>query len=66
VRYQPIAGHRPGRKSVRELAENRDILVWLAPIAGTRVVIPLRVSFGAKIGTFIMQATHFASRQNRD
>jgi hypothetical protein len=66
VRYQPIAGHRAGRKSVRELAENRDILVWLAPIAGTRVVIPLRVSFGAKIGTFIMQATHFAIRQNRD
>jgi hypothetical protein len=30
------------------------------------VVMPLRVSYGSKIGVFTMQATHFATRQNRD
>src|SRR5687768_5292100 len=31
VRYRPIAGHRPNRKSVREMAENDDIEIWMAP-----------------------------------
>ena len=62
VEYRPIAGHRANRRQVRELRENRKIFVWLAPIAGTRVVTPVRVSFGSRIGEFIMQATHFAAR----
>jgi hypothetical protein len=59
VEYRPIAGHREGRKQVKELQENKDIYAWLAPIVGTRVVVPLRVSFGSPIGTFLVQATHF-------
>jgi hypothetical protein len=61
VEYRPVAGHRAGRKQVKELSENRNIFVWLAPIAGTRIVMPLRVSFASKVGTFIVQATHFMS-----
>ncbi len=62
VSYKPIAGHRPGRRQVRELEANRNIFVWLAPIADTRVVIPYRVSFESKIGTFIVHATQFNSQ----
>lgn len=58
VEYRPIAGHRQ-RRQVQELSENKDIYVWLAPIEGTRIVMPARVSFGSKIGAFIVQATHF-------
>lgn len=61
VQYRPIAGHRPNRKQVKELVENENIFVWLAPVAGTRVLVPQRVSFGTPIGTFIMQATYFSS-----
>jgi len=61
VQYHPVAGHRPNRKSVKELIDNKDIFVWLAPIAGTRMLAPQRVSFGTKIGTFIMHATYFSS-----
>jgi hypothetical protein len=61
VEYRPVAGHRANRKQVKELSENRNIFVWLAPIAGTRIVLPLRVSFGSKVGTFVVQATHFMS-----
>ena len=60
VEYRPIAGHRQ-RRQVQELSENKDIFVWLAPIEGTRIVVPVRVSFGSKIGAFIVQATHFVS-----
>ena len=59
VEYRPVAGHRAGRKSTRELSENKNIFVWLAPVAGTRVLVPQRVSFGSKIGVFVVQATHF-------
>ncbi|MEX0590139.1 MAG: DUF3108 domain-containing protein, partial [Xanthobacteraceae bacterium] len=61
VTYRPVAGHRANRKQVRELSENREIFAWLAPVAGTRVLVPLRVAIGTKIGTFIIQATHFSS-----
>ena len=61
VEYRPVAGHRANRKQVRELSENKEIFVWLAPIAGTRVLAPLKVNFGTKLGVFTVQATHFLS-----
>jgi hypothetical protein len=61
VDYRPVAGHRPNRKQVKELSENKEIFVWLAPIAGTRVLAPLKVNFGTKLGVFTVQATHFLS-----
>jgi hypothetical protein len=62
VAYRPVAGHRENRRQTKELSENRNIFAWLAPIAGTRVVLPARVTFESKIGTFIVQATHFTSQ----
>jgi hypothetical protein len=59
VEYRPVAGHRANRKQVRELSENKEIFVWLAPIAGTRVLAPVKVNFGTKLGVFTVQATHF-------
>jgi hypothetical protein len=59
VEYRPIAGHRANRRSTKELSENKNIFVWLAPIAGTRILVPQRVSFGSKLGVFLLQATHF-------
>jgi hypothetical protein len=61
VTYRPVAGHRANRKQVRELSENKNIFVWLAPIADTRVLVPIRVTIGTAVGTFIVQATHFST-----
>jgi hypothetical protein len=61
VEYRPIAGHRAHRRQVRELSENKEIFVWLAPIAGTRVLAPVKVNFGTKLGVFTLQATHFST-----
>lgn len=57
--YVPIAGHRPGRYVIRYLQETRDIEIWLAPIAGTRVLIPYRVSVPTLFGNAILQAAQF-------
>ena len=42
ARYVPIAGHRALRPSTKFMAENRDISTWLAPVAGTNLMVPVR------------------------
>ena len=44
VRYFPISGHRPDRPAIKYLTEQRDIELALAPLAGTRIVVPYRIS----------------------
>jgi hypothetical protein len=61
VYFTPIAGYIPGRVAVKYLAAQRDIEVWLAPIAGTRVLVPFRASLPTPLGTGILQATQFVS-----
>ncbi len=61
VRFSPIAGHVPDRAAIRYLADLRDIEAWLAPIAGTRVLVPYRVAIPTPIGVGVMQATQFIS-----
>lgn len=59
ARYQAIAGHRPDRPGVRFMEENRDMSVWLAPVEGTRVLLPIRISVRTTIGTNIIEATRW-------
>jgi hypothetical protein len=63
--FSPIAGHVPDRYAIKYLTELRDIELWLAPIAGTRVMAPYRVSVPTPIGVGIMQATQFVSSPQR-
>ena len=44
---------------VKYLSEGRDMELWLAPIAGTRVLAPFRVSISNMIGNLVLQATTF-------
>ena len=39
----------------------RDMEVWLAPIAGTRVLVPFRAQGPTPIGRVVMEATQFVS-----
>jgi hypothetical protein len=61
VRFSPIAGHVPERYAIKYLVQLRDIELWLAPIAGTRVMVPYRVSVPTPLGLGVMQATQFIS-----
>ena len=59
ARYVPIAGHRTDRPQVQQLANNKELFVWLAPVAGTRVLVPIKVSISTGIGTMVVEATRF-------
>ena len=50
VRFSPIAGHIPDRYAIKYLMEQHDIEMWLAPIAGTRIMAPYRVSVPTPVG----------------
>ncbi len=61
VTYQPISGHRPDRSAIKFLAETRDMEIWYAPIAGTRVLAPFRIAIPTLFGAAVLQATHFVA-----
>ena len=61
INFVPLAGYNPHRSAIKYLISSRDIEMWLAPIAGTRIVVPFRVSVPTPIGIGIMQATEFVS-----
>jgi hypothetical protein len=61
VAFEPVAGFIPNRPAVRYLSEKSDIEVWLAPIAGTRVMVPFRAQITTPFGLGVVEATQFVS-----
>jgi hypothetical protein len=61
VYFIPVSGYIPDRLAIRYLAAMRDAEVWMAPIFGTRVLVPFRFSLPTPIGTGVLQATRFDS-----
>ena len=61
VNFVPLAGHNPNRSAIKYLVNLREMEMWLAPIAGTRVVVPFRLSIPTSIGLGILHATEFVS-----
>jgi hypothetical protein len=59
--FVPVAGYIPSRAAVKYLAQQRDMEVWLAPIAGTRVLVPFRVQGPTPIGEAVLEASEFIS-----
>ncbi|WP_439572340.1 DUF3108 domain-containing protein [Phreatobacter sp.] len=55
ARYRAIAGHRPAVSAPMEA--NRDMQIWLAPIAGTRALVPARITIRTPVGLAEVQAT---------
>jgi hypothetical protein len=61
VYFSPVAGYIPSRSSIKYLSKQRDMEVWLAPIAGTRVLVPYRAQGPTPIGQAILEAFEFVS-----
>src|SRR6202050_1579533 len=59
ARYVPISRHSRDRPATKFMADNKDLEVWLAPIASDHVLIPFRVSVRTMIGTTIIEAQEF-------
>ena len=54
IDYTPVAGHREGKREIRELRENTGMEVWLAPLPepGTDTVflVPVRIKIPTRFG----------------
>jgi Protein of unknown function (DUF3108) len=59
VQFVPLAGYVPERPAIKYLMAQQDIEIWLAPIPGTRVVVPYRISLQTPLGQGVLEATQF-------
>jgi hypothetical protein len=59
VSYEPIAGHRASIPLVKYLSEGRDMEMALAPIAGTRLLAPFRLSVVSMLANLTIEANRF-------
>jgi hypothetical protein len=59
--FTPVAGFVPSRAAIKYLSKQRDMEVWLAPIAGTRVLVPYRAQGPTPIGQAVLEASEFIS-----
>jgi hypothetical protein len=59
VGYEPIAGHRPSTPLVKYLSEGREMEIALAPLVGTRLLAPFRVTVVIMLATLVIEANQF-------
>ncbi|HET9717067.1 MAG TPA: DUF3108 domain-containing protein [Pseudolabrys sp.] len=59
--FSPVAGFVPSRTAIRYLAHQRDMEVWLAPVAGTRVLVPFRAQGPTPLGQAVLEASEFVT-----
>jgi hypothetical protein len=61
VQFVPLAGYVPERPAIKYLMAQRDMEIWLAPIPGTRIVVPYRISLQTALGRGVLEATQFVT-----
>jgi hypothetical protein len=61
IYFTPISGYIPERAAIKYLVEQRNMEVWLAPIAGTRVLVPFRLKIPTVLGNAVLEATQFVT-----
>jgi hypothetical protein len=59
VNYEPIAGHRANIPFVKYLSEGREMEIALAPIAGTHLLAPFRLSVVSTLANFMIESNRF-------
>lgn len=65
VQFVPLAGYVPERPAVKYLIAQQDMEIWLAPIPGTRIVVPYRISLQTPLGRGVLEATQFVTAAAR-
>ena len=62
IRFIPLAGYIPDRPVIKYLAAQRNIEIALAPIAGTRILVPFWMTVPTPLGTAKLEATSFITQ----
>jgi hypothetical protein len=66
VAFRAIAGHRADSRLVNYLADGRDIELTLAPVSGTRLLAPFRLSITSMLGDMVIVAITFETHGESD
>lgn len=61
VYFTPVAGYIPDRPVIKYLASQRNIEIAFVPIAGTRILVPFRMTIPTPFGPAALEATSFVT-----
>ncbi|CAN7606276.1 DUF3108 domain-containing protein [Bradyrhizobium sp. LjRoot220] len=61
VYFTPVAGYIPDRPVIKHLASQRNIEIAFVPIAGTRILVPFRMTIPTPFGPAMLEATSFVT-----
>jgi hypothetical protein len=61
IYFTPVAGYIPDRPVIKWLAAQRNMEVAFVPIAGTRVLVPFRMTIPTPLGPAMLEATTFVT-----
>ncbi|WP_456734265.1 DUF3108 domain-containing protein [Bradyrhizobium sp. USDA 3364] len=59
--FVPISGYIPDRPVIKYLAAQRNIEIAFVPIAGTRLLVPFRMTIPTPLGQAMLEATSFVT-----
>jgi hypothetical protein len=59
AKFLPVAGYDPKHFLVTYLAAQHETEIWLAPLSGTRLLVPCRASISMPMGVGVLEATKF-------
>jgi len=61
VFFTPVAGYIPDRPVIKYLAGQRNIEIAFVPVAGTRILVPFRMTIPTPFGPAVLEATSFVT-----
>lgn len=61
VYFTPVAGYIPDRPVIKYLATERRMEITFVPIAGTRILVPFRMTIPTPFGPAMLEATSFVT-----
>jgi hypothetical protein len=68
LQYVPVAGHKRDNKSTMEMAANKDLEIWLAPINGggkdQSIFTAIRIVVPTSLGTFSAEPEYFGPKRS--
>jgi hypothetical protein len=66
ARYTPLGGHFPKRPATQFMVNNRELSTWIAPIAGSNVLAPVRINVKTQVGLVAIVAKQFPGAAAND
>jgi Protein of unknown function (DUF3108) len=64
LRYIPVSGHKTGQKNINYMRDNKNMEIWLAPMAKSNLYTPIRIEVPTWVGTISAIPRFFGTPSN--